>query len=108
MIGAFISNIANNTWNISNHNDILMNIQTLNKNHSFIIRRSWDWIHINETSIEIGSQSRSWINIKAKTKQKNTQTNKGKTKQNVKNKKQKQKQKQKQNKTIIHIVTFLN
>ena len=43
----------------------------------------WDWIHINETSIEFGSQSRSWINIKTKTKQKNTQTNKEKTKQNV-------------------------
>jgi uncharacterized protein YxeA len=55
-------------------------------NHSFIIRSSSDWIHINETSIEFGSQSRSWINIKTKTRQKNTQTNKEKTKQNVKNK----------------------
>ena len=54
--------------------------QGLYKNHSFIIRRSWDWIHINETSIEFGSQSRSWINIKTKTKQKNKQTNKEKTK----------------------------
>ena len=54
--------------------------QGLYKNHSFISRRSWDWIHINETSIEFGSQSRSWINIKTKTKQKNTQTNKEKTK----------------------------
>jgi hypothetical protein len=44
--------------------------QGLYKNHSFIIRRSWHWIHINETSIEFGSQSRSWINIKTKTKQK--------------------------------------
>jgi hypothetical protein len=33
--------------------------QGLYKNHSFISRRSWDWIHINETSIEFGSQSRS-------------------------------------------------
>jgi hypothetical protein len=30
MIGAFISHITNNIWNISNHNDIMMNIQTLN------------------------------------------------------------------------------
>ena len=59
---------------------------------TFIIRRSWDWIHINETSIEFCSQSRSWINIKTKTKQKNTQTNKRK------NKTKRQKQKQKQNK----------
>ena len=40
--------------------------QGLYKNHSFIIRRSWDWIHINDTSIEFGSQSRSWIKIKQK------------------------------------------
>ena len=55
-------------------------------------------MHINETSIEFGSQSRTWINIKTKTKQKNTQTNKEKTKQNVKNK----------NKAtiIIYTVTF--
>jgi hypothetical protein len=47
---------------------------------------SSDWIHINETSIECGSQSRSWINIKTKTKQKkHTQTNKNKNKKNVKN-----------------------
>ena len=72
--------------------------QGLYKNHSFIIRRSWDWIHINETSIEFGSQLRSWINIKAKTKEKNTQTNKEKTKQNVKNKNK--------TKIIIHTVTF--
>jgi len=44
--------------------------QGLYKNHFFIIRRSWDWIHINEKSIDFGSQSRSWINIKTKTKQK--------------------------------------
>jgi hypothetical protein len=50
-----------------------------------------DWIHINKTSIEFGSQSRSWINIKTKTKQKNTQTNKRK------NKTKRQKQKQNKN-----------
>jgi hypothetical protein len=55
-------------------------------------------MHINETSIEFGSQSRSWINIKAKTKQKNTQTNKEKTKQNVKNKNK--------TKICIHTETF--
>ena len=66
--------------------------------HSFIIIRSWDLIHINETSIEFGSQSRSWINIKTNTKQKNTQTNKEKTNQNVKNKYK--------TKIIIHTVTF--
>ena len=66
--------------------------------HSFIIRRSWDLIHINETSIVFGSQSRSWINIKTKTKQKNTQTNKEKTTQSVKNKNK--------TKIIIHTVTF--
>ena len=72
--------------------------QGLCKNHSFIIKRIWDWIHINQTSIEFGSQSRSWIDIKTKTRQKNTQTNKEKTKQNVKNK----------NKAIIiiHTLTF--
>jgi hypothetical protein len=72
--------------------------QGLYKNHSLIIRRSWDWIHINEISIEFGSKSWSWINIKTKTKQKNTQTNKEKTKQNVKNKSK--------TKIIIHTVTF--
>jgi hypothetical protein len=56
-------------------------------NHSFIIRSSW--IHINEKSIECGSQSRSWINIKTKTKQKNTHKLK---------KDEKKRQKQKQNK----------
>jgi len=72
--------------------------QGLYKNHSFIIRRSWDWIHINETSIEFGSQSRSWINIKIKTKQtkKNTQTNKEKTKR----------QKQKQNKNNYEVFKY--
>ena len=72
--------------------------QGLYQNNSFIIRRSSDWIHINEISIEFGSQSRSWINFKTKTKQKKTQTNKEKTKQNVKIK----------NKTKIsmHTVTF--
>jgi hypothetical protein len=58
-----------------------------------IIRSSSDWIHINETSIECGSQSRSWINIKTKTKQKNTHKQ---TKKNVKNK----------TKIIIHTVTL--
>jgi hypothetical protein len=77
---------------------VLIYIQGLYKNHSFIIRRSWDWIHINEISIEFGSQSRSWINIKTKTKQKNTQTNKETTIQNVKNKNK--------SKIIIHTVTF--
>jgi hypothetical protein len=67
----------------------------LYKNHSFIIRRSWDWIHINETSIEIGSQSRSWINIK-KTKTKN----KKKTKKKIKKKKKKKKKKEKKRETI--------
>ena len=71
---------------ISTSQILVLIYQGLIKNHSFIIRRSWDWIHINETSIEFGSQSRSWINIKTKTKQKNIQTNKEKTKQNVKNK----------------------
>jgi uncharacterized protein YxeA len=65
--------------------------QGLYKNHSFIIRRSWDWIHINETSIEFGSQARSWINIYKKDTQKSThkqikkkqnKTSKTKTKQN--------------------------
>ena len=42
-------------------------------NLSFIIRSSSDWIHINETSIECGSQSRSWINIKTKTNKKKRQ-----------------------------------
>ena len=73
--------------------------QGLYKNHSVIIRRSWDWIHINETSIEFGSQSRSWINIKTKTRQKNTQTNK------EKNKTKRHKNKNK-TKIIIHTVTF--
>ena len=72
--------------------------QGLYANYSFIVRRRRDWIQINETSIEFGSQSRSWINIKTKRKQKNTQTNEEKTKQNVKSK----------NKTKItmHTVTF--
>ena len=65
--------------------------QGLYKNHSFIIRRSWEGIHINETSIEFGSQSRSWINIYKKDTQKSThkqikkkqnKTYKTKTKQN--------------------------
>jgi hypothetical protein len=60
-------------------------------NHSFIIISSSDWIHINETSIECGSQSRSWINIKTKTKQKNTQTNKKKKQKKTKKTKTKQK-----------------
>ena len=75
---------------------LVLTYQGLYKNHSFITRSNWDWIHINETSIEFGSQSSFWINIKTKTKQKNTQTNKEKTKQNVKNKTQ----------IIIHTVTF--
>jgi hypothetical protein len=65
---------------------LLLIYQGLYKNHSFIIRRSWDWIHINEISIEFGSQSRPWINIETKTKQNNTQTNKERTTQNVKSK----------------------
>ena len=73
--------------------------QGLYKNHSFIIRRSWDWIHIDETSIEFGSQSSSWINIKTKTKQKNTHKQiKQKQKKNVKNKNK--------TKIIIYTVTF--
>ena len=55
-------------------------------NHSFMIRSSSDWIHINETSIECGSQSKSWIKI-------------SKQKQNKKTHKQiKKKTKKKQNK----------
>ena len=65
---------------ISTSQILVLIYQGLYENHSFIIRRSWDWIQINETSVEFGSQSRSWINIKTKTKQKNTQTNKEKTK----------------------------
>ena len=72
--------------------------QGLIKNHSFIIRRSWDWIHINEISIEFGSQSRPWINIETKTKQNNTQTNKERTTQNVKSKNKA--------KIIMHTLTF--
>ena len=49
--------------------------QGLYKNHSFIIRRSCDRIHINEIWIEFGSQSRPWINVKKK-KHKKTHTNK--------------------------------
>ena len=65
--------------------------QGLYKNHSFIIRRNWYWIHINEISIEFGSQSRPWINSKTKTKQNNKQTNKERENNTTR-------QKQKQNK----------
>ena len=74
--------------------------QGLYKNHTFIIRRSWDWIHINETSTEFDSQSRSWINIKTRTPPKKNKKNHKqiKKKQNVKNKNK--------TKIIMHTVTF--
>jgi hypothetical protein len=82
---------------ISKSQILVIIYQGLYKNHSFIIRRSCDRIHINEIWIEFVSQSRSWINIKKNTKKPHKQI-KMKTKQNVKSKNKA--------KIIMYTVTF--